>query len=63
MGYRSDRTKDQAATRRASRERVITLEEERRYLAAAGEQMAEIATVLIDTGCDRKRIPGCVGRI
>jgi integrase len=32
------------------RERVITLEEERRYLAAAGEQMAEIATVPIDTG-------------
>ena len=32
------------------RERVITPEEERRYLAAAGEQMAEIATVLIDTG-------------
>jgi integrase len=32
------------------RERVITSEEESRYLAAAGELMADIATVLIDTG-------------
>jgi integrase len=32
------------------RERVITPEEESRYLASAGELMADIATVLIDTG-------------
>jgi integrase len=32
------------------RERVVTPDEEVRYLAAAGEQMADIATVLIDTG-------------
>lgn len=32
------------------RERVVTPEEEMRYLAAAGEQMAAVATVLIDTG-------------
>lgn len=32
------------------RERVVTPDEEARYLAAAGEQMADIATVLIDTG-------------
>src|SRR5580704_15057010 len=32
------------------RERVITPDEEARYLAAANEQMADIATVLIDTG-------------
>jgi integrase len=32
------------------RERVVLPEEEARYLAAAGELMADIATVLIDTG-------------
>lgn len=32
------------------RERVVSREEELRYLSAAGNQMAEIATVLIDTG-------------
>jgi len=32
------------------RERVVTPDEESRYLAAAGDQMADIATVLIDTG-------------
>jgi integrase len=32
------------------RERVVLLEEETRYMAAAGELMADIATVLIDTG-------------
>lgn len=32
------------------RERVVTPDEEARYLAAAGEQMADVATVLIDTG-------------
>lgn len=32
------------------RERVVTREEELRYLAACGERMADIATVLIDTG-------------
>jgi integrase len=32
------------------RERVVTPEEESRYLAVAGELMADIATVLIDTG-------------
>jgi integrase len=31
-------------------ERVVLPEEEARYLAAAGELMADIATVLIDTG-------------
>jgi integrase len=32
------------------RERVVTRDEEMRYLASAGEQMADITTVLIDTG-------------
>jgi integrase len=32
------------------RDRVVTQDEEMRYLAAAGEQMADIATVLVDTG-------------
>lgn len=32
------------------RERVVTRDEEMRYLAAAGDQMADIATLLIDTG-------------
>jgi integrase len=32
------------------RERVVTPDEESRYLAAAGDQMADIATVLVDTG-------------
>jgi integrase len=32
------------------RERVVLPEEEARYLAAAGELMADLATVLIDTG-------------
>jgi integrase len=32
------------------RERVVSPEEEARYMAAAGELMADIATVLIDTG-------------
>jgi integrase len=32
------------------RERVVTKDEEARYLAAAGDLMADIATVLIDTG-------------
>ena len=32
------------------RERVVTYEEEARYLGAAGELMADIAAVLIDTG-------------
>jgi integrase len=32
------------------RERVVTSEEESKYLAAAGQPMADIATVLIDTG-------------
>jgi len=32
------------------RERVITPEEEARYLASANSQLAEIATVLVDTG-------------
>jgi integrase len=32
------------------RERVVTPDEEARYLASAGELMADIATVLIDTG-------------
>jgi integrase len=32
------------------RERVVLPEEEARYLGAAGELMADIATVLIDTG-------------
>jgi integrase len=32
------------------RERVVTPDEESRYLAVAGELMADIATVLIDTG-------------
>jgi hypothetical protein len=43
------------------RERVVLPEEEARYLAAAGDQMADIATVLIDTGCDRKRTPAFAG--
>src|SRR5262249_30953153 len=32
------------------RDRVVTREEEARYLAAASELMADIATVLVDTG-------------
>jgi len=32
------------------RERVVTREEEARYLGAAGELMADIATILMDTG-------------
>jgi integrase len=32
------------------RERVVSREEEMHYLAAAGDQMADIATVLLDTG-------------
>ncbi|WP_353072440.1 hypothetical protein [Tunturiibacter gelidiferens] len=32
------------------RDRVVLPEEEARYLGAAGELMADIATVLIDTG-------------
>jgi len=32
------------------RERVVSYEEEARYLAAASELLASIATVLIDTG-------------
>ncbi|HEY6376315.1 MAG TPA: hypothetical protein VIX90_12405 [Edaphobacter sp.] len=32
------------------RDHVVSSEEEARYLGAAGELMADIATVLIDTG-------------
>jgi integrase len=32
------------------RERVITIEEEALYLGAAGDLMADIATILVDTG-------------
>jgi hypothetical protein len=34
----------------AHRERVVTREEEALYLASAGELMADVAVVLIDTG-------------
>jgi hypothetical protein len=43
------------------RERVVTPDEESRYLAMAGELMADIATVLIDTGMRPEEMHVCAG--
>ena len=44
------------------RERVITPEEEAKYLAVTHEPLASIATVLADTGMRRKNAFVCVGK-
>jgi len=41
------------------RERVVTPEEEARYLAAAPELLSSIVTVLSTLGCDRMNVAGC----
>ena len=50
MGDDSDGSTHQDEPGERHRERVLSLEEEARYLAAASEPLAPIATVLSDTG-------------
>jgi len=45
-------------SRERRRDRVLKRDEERRYLAEASHLLREVATILIDCGCDPRSVSG-----